>query len=82
MCQLMAVPFHDSVREFIDAHETIYVIEQNRDAQMRTVLMNELDCNPLKLRSVLHYDGVPISASVVLERARPLMGIQSKQAHT
>lgn len=82
MLQLLAVPFHDSVREFIDAHEYIYVIEQNRDAQMRTVLMNELDCDPLKLRSVLNYDGSPLSAAVVIERVKPLMGIKSRGVST
>ncbi len=82
MLQIMAVPFHDSVRKFIDSHEQIYVIEQNRDAQMRTVLMNELDCDPLKLRSVLHYDGVPLSAAVVLEQARPLMGMKTHNVTT
>ncbi len=80
MLQLLAVPFHDSVREFINMHDHIYVIEQNRDAQMRTVLMNELDCDPLKLRSVLHYDGSPLSASVVIERVKPLMNIENIQS--
>lgn len=80
--QLMAVPFHESVREFIDSHDAVYVIEQNRDAQMRTVLMNELNCDPLKLRSVLHYDGSPLSAAVVIERVKPLMGIKSQKSST
>jgi len=77
--QIMAVPFHDSVRDFIDTHPSIVVIEQNRDAQMRTVLMNELDCDPLKLRSVLHYNGDPISAQDVLNQVRPLLSMATPE---
>jgi 2-oxoglutarate ferredoxin oxidoreductase subunit alpha len=56
------------VRDFIDNHETVYVVEQNRDAQLRSMLMLDLDANPDKLVSILHYDGMPISASFVAER--------------
>ncbi len=69
--QIMAIPFHDAVRKFIDSHEYVFVVDQNRDAQMRTVLINELDCDPAKLRSVLHYDGTPLSADAVLTWLRP-----------
>ena len=69
--QIKSVPFHDSVREFIDSYDYVYVVEQNRDAQMRTVLMNELDCSPLKLRSVLHYHGSPLSAAAVIKLIKP-----------
>ena len=60
--RIKAFPFHDSVNEFIEKHEMVFVIEQNRDAQMRTLLINELQIDPQKLHSVLHYNGDPISA--------------------
>lgn len=80
--QIMAVPFHKDVHTFIESHERIYVIEQNRDAQMRTVLMNELDCDPIKLNSVLHFNGSPLSAEVVLARVRPLLAMSSQRKST
>jgi 2-oxoglutarate ferredoxin oxidoreductase subunit alpha len=67
-CRVKAFPFNDDVRDFIDNHETVYVVEQNRDAQLRSMLMLDLDANPDKLVSILHYDGMPISASFVAER--------------
>ncbi|TNE56563.1 MAG: 2-oxoacid:acceptor oxidoreductase subunit alpha [Bacteroidetes bacterium] len=60
--RLKAFPFGKAVSDFIDTHDRIYVVEQNRDAQMRTLLINELDINPQKLVSVLAYDGFPITA--------------------
>ena len=55
-------PFNDSVVEFIDSHEKIFVIEQNRDAQFRSLMMIEFDADPKKLIKVLNYDGTPITA--------------------
>ena len=66
--QLLSVPFHSEVNDFILQHETVFVIEQNRDAQMRTVLINELEIDPARLQSVLHYDGSPLTAQVVTEQ--------------
>ena len=63
--RLRAFPFPDAVLEFIDAHEVVFVVEQNRDAQMRTLLINELGIDPGKLMSVLHYDGTPITARFI-----------------
>jgi 2-oxoglutarate ferredoxin oxidoreductase subunit alpha len=63
--QLLSVPFHDVVHEFIQQHETVFVVEQNRDAQMRTVLVTELDTDPTHLQPVLHYDGSPLTADFV-----------------
>jgi 2-oxoglutarate ferredoxin oxidoreductase subunit alpha len=64
--RLCAFPFPDSVREFITAHDKVFVAEQNRDGQMRTMLINELDVNPAKLVRVLHYDGTPITARFII----------------
>ncbi len=70
--RLRAFPFPASVREFIAAHEKVFVVEQNRDAQMRSMLINELQADPAKLIRVLHYDGTPITArfisGAILER--------------
>ncbi|AXE17233.1 2-oxoacid:acceptor oxidoreductase subunit alpha [Runella rosea] len=60
-----AFPFHASVEEFIEAHDQVFVVEQNRDAQFRTLLINELEINPKKLIKILNYDGMPITADAI-----------------
>jgi 2-oxoglutarate ferredoxin oxidoreductase subunit alpha len=61
--RLRAYPFNDAVGEFIDAHDRVYVIEQNRDAQMLGLLKQELSADRIgKLRKVLHYNGLPLDA--------------------
>ena len=60
--RIKAFPFNNEVAEFIERHQRIFVVEQNRDAQMRTLLINELEINPKKLIRVLNYDGFPITA--------------------
>jgi len=73
--RLRAFPFPDSVRAFIDAHESVFVVEQNRDGQMRTLLVNEFGIDPARLVAVLHYDGTPITARFIADaiahRIRP-----------
>ncbi len=64
--RLKAFPFPKSVDDFIHSHEKIFVIEQNRDGQMRTLLINELGINPQKLISILNYDGMPITAHAIV----------------
>ncbi len=65
--RVRAFPFGDEVRRFIDAHETVFVVEQNRDGQLRTMLVNELGIDPARLQSVLHYDGTPITARFIAD---------------
>jgi 2-oxoglutarate ferredoxin oxidoreductase subunit alpha len=66
--RLRAYPFNDELAAFIDAHERVYVIEQNRDAQMRQLMKLELTPErQLKLRSVLHYNGLPIDARSITD---------------
>jgi len=67
-CRVRAFPFADSVKEFIDQHEVVYVIEQNRDAQLRTLLMLDSEADPAKLQSLLHYNGMPLNAGFVVRR--------------
>jgi 2-oxoglutarate ferredoxin oxidoreductase subunit alpha len=63
--RLRALPFGDEVRRFIEDHEAVFLVEQNRDAQMRTLLVNELGLAPQQLHSILHYDGMPITARFI-----------------
>ena len=64
--RLLAYPFPKSVEQFLAEHDTVFVVEQNRDAQMRTLLINELEANPKHLVKVLHYDGTPITARFIV----------------
>jgi len=63
--RVRAFPFHDDVADFVDAHDHVFVVEQNRDAQLRCLIVNELAANPAKLIPVLHYDGTPITARFI-----------------
>ncbi|CAH0991573.1 hypothetical protein SIN8267_01682 [Sinobacterium norvegicum] len=67
MC-IKAFPFSDEVEAFIAEHTQVFVIEQNRDGQMRSLIINELETNPAKLLAVLNYDGMPLTASFVVEK--------------
>ena len=58
-------PFADEVFDFIAAHDVVFVVEQNRDGQLRTLIMNEGGVDPAKLTAVLHYDGTPITARFI-----------------
>ena len=60
--RVVSFPFHPEVLEFIESNEQVFVVEQNRDAQMKTLLVNELHVSPQKLNSVLQFNGDPISA--------------------
>ncbi len=64
--RLRSYPFSDEVAEFIEGHERLFVVEQNRDGQMRTLLIDELECDPSRLVSVLHYDGMAIPVEAVV----------------
>ena len=63
--RVRAFPFGDEIAKFIAAHPTVFVVEQNRDGQMRTMLVNELGIDPARLVPVLHYDGTPITARFI-----------------
>jgi len=66
--RLRSFPFPESVEQFIADHELIFVIEQNRDAQMRSLLINELGVAPQKMIPVLNYDGMPITADTIIKQ--------------
>jgi 2-oxoglutarate/2-oxoacid ferredoxin oxidoreductase subunit alpha len=68
--RVRAFPFGKTFREFVDSHERIFVIEQNRDAQFKSLMMIELGVNPAKLVSVLNYDGMPITADNIYRQVK------------
>jgi 2-oxoglutarate ferredoxin oxidoreductase subunit alpha len=63
--RIRAVPFADSVFQFIENHELTFIVEQNRDAQMRMIIVNEGDIDPVKLVPVCYYGGMSISADFI-----------------
>jgi len=63
--RVRSFPFGAEVAEFIAAHERVFVVEQNRDAQLRTLLINELEIDPKKFVRVLQFDGTPITARFI-----------------
>jgi 2-oxoglutarate ferredoxin oxidoreductase subunit alpha len=73
--RLRAFPFSQPVRDFIASHDSVFVVEQNRDAQMHSMLVNELDVDPARLVRVLHYDGTPITARFIATAIRKSIAI-------
>ncbi|MEL7310820.1 MAG: 2-oxoacid:acceptor oxidoreductase subunit alpha [Pseudomonadota bacterium] len=74
--RVRAFPFDAAVTEFLEQHERVFVVEQNRDGQLRSLLMSELDAAPERLVSVLHYDGQPITARDVVD---PILNLLAKE---
>jgi 2-oxoglutarate ferredoxin oxidoreductase subunit alpha len=65
--RVRAFPFNGEVTEFVEQHETVFVVEQNRDAQLRSLLILETNTDAAKLIPVLHYNGMPIPSRCVVE---------------
>jgi 2-oxoglutarate ferredoxin oxidoreductase subunit alpha len=65
--RVRSFPFSEDVERFLAAHEVLFVIEQNRDAQLRSLLTLETAVEKSKLRSLLHYNGLPISSAFIVE---------------
>ena len=75
-CRLRAFPFHREVHQFIQRHERVYVVDQNRDAQMLSLLRLECSAEEIaKLRSIRHYDGLPIDARTVTDEIASQEGL-------
>jgi 2-oxoglutarate/2-oxoacid ferredoxin oxidoreductase subunit alpha len=68
--RVKAFPFGKAFQDFIEKHDKVFVIEQNRDAQFKSLMMIELGTNPEKLVSVLNYDGTPITADFIFNRIK------------
>src|SRR2546422_307865 len=77
-------PFHQDVVDFINAHDEVFIVEQNRDAQLRMLVINECGIDPARLVPVLHYDGTPITAQFISEgiamRLKPPVQQRLKEA--
>ena len=63
--RVRAFPFHSSVASFVAEHDFVFVVEQNRDAQLRSLIVNECGIDPVRLVPILHYDGTPITARFI-----------------
>ncbi|RLA53721.1 MAG: 2-oxoacid:acceptor oxidoreductase subunit alpha [Gammaproteobacteria bacterium] len=72
--RLRAFPFSKEVVDFIDAHDRVFVVEQNRDGQMRKLLIIECELNPGKLLSYTHYDGMPMTALDAADHIARVLG--------
>jgi len=70
-------PFSEEVAEFIREHELVFVVEQNRDAQLRALLINEAGIEPDRLVPVLHYDGTPITGRFITAQISALVRARS-----
>ncbi|MBK8079181.1 MAG: 2-oxoacid:acceptor oxidoreductase subunit alpha [Saprospiraceae bacterium] len=66
--RIKSFPFSSEVDHFIQSHKEVYVVEQNKFGQMRSLLINELNIDPHKLISVVHYDGTPITAESIISQ--------------
>ena len=71
--RVRAFPFGDQVSEFIASHDRVFVVEQNRDAQLRSLLVNECEVDPARLLPILHFDGTPITARFITGEIVQLM---------
>ncbi len=65
--RIRAFPFHEQVADFIEEHDRVFVVEQNRDAQMRMLIVNECGVDPARMTPVLQYDGTPITARFIIK---------------
>ncbi|MBR1218750.1 2-oxoacid:acceptor oxidoreductase subunit alpha [Bradyrhizobium sp. U87765 SZCCT0131] len=65
LMRVRAFPFHQDVASFIADHDFVFVVEQNRDAQLRSLIVNEFGIDPVRLVPILHYDGTSITARFI-----------------
>ncbi len=77
--RVRAFPFSEDVNEFINAHDQVFVVEQNRDAQFQKLLVNECAVDPARTISILHYDGTPITARFITGAIADRMNLNQRQ---
>jgi 2-oxoglutarate ferredoxin oxidoreductase subunit alpha len=77
--RIRAFPFAEEIVDFIQAHDQLFVIEQNRDAQMLKLLVNECAVDPARFISILHYDGAPITARFIESAISGRLMINARQ---
>ena len=78
--RIRAFPFHEDIEKFVASHDVVFLVEQNRDAQLRTLLMTECEMDASKLTPVLHYDGTPITARYIADAIAERLGKKHAQA--
>jgi 2-oxoglutarate ferredoxin oxidoreductase subunit alpha len=78
--RIRAFPFAEEVVDFVNAHDQVFMVEQNRDAQMQKLIVNECTLDPARFISVLHYDGTPITARFITGAIAERMNISAKEA--
>jgi 2-oxoglutarate ferredoxin oxidoreductase subunit alpha len=78
--RIRAFPFSEDVVEFVNAHDQVFVIEQNRDAQLQKLMVNECSIDPARCISILHYDGTPITARFITAAIAERMKVTHKEA--
>jgi 2-oxoglutarate ferredoxin oxidoreductase subunit alpha len=80
--RIRAFPFSAAVDRFVAEHDTVFVVEQNRDAQLRMMLVNEQGIDPSRLEPILHYDGTPITARFIIDAVARRVGIDTDVARS
>jgi 2-oxoglutarate ferredoxin oxidoreductase subunit alpha len=78
--RVRAFPFSEAVVDFINAHDQVFVVEQNRDAQLRKLIVNECSIDPARFISILNFDGAPITARFIRGEIEGRMTVISKEA--
>jgi len=78
--RVRAFPFSEDVVEFINAHDQVFIVEQNRDAQLKTLIVNECAIDPARFISILHYDGTPITARFITGAIAERLRVPRKEA--
>jgi len=78
--RVRAFPFAEEVVEFVQAHDQVFVLEQNRDAQLQKLMVNECAIDPARFIGVLHYDGTPITARFITSAIAERMKVTQKEA--
>ncbi len=77
--RVKAFPFNHTVEAFVNSHETVFIVEQNRDAQLRQLVVNEFDTNPAKLVPVLEYGGMAITAATIKSQIETALKVTEGQ---
>jgi len=72
--RIRAFPFSTEVEEFINNHEKVFLVEQNRDGQLRSLLVNECQIDPARIIPILNYDGFPITAKYMVDMVLKRLG--------
>jgi 2-oxoglutarate/2-oxoacid ferredoxin oxidoreductase subunit alpha len=77
--RIRGFPFGEEVEEFLARHSTVFVVEQNRDAQLKSLLTLETRIDKARLQSVLHYDGMPLSATFIVTAVDAALGRERRR---